>query len=77
MAAMQLPLERAGALVVRVWLEHADPSGLRARNTYTVDTAVPGAEVTAAASVDEVCEKVRAWLDLFLADLPRAASGDT
>ena len=76
MSAMQAPLERAGALVVRVWLEGSDPSGLRARITYTVDTALPGGEVTAAASVDEICDKVRRWLEVFLADQPSAAAGD-
>ena len=76
MSGMQAPLDRAGALVVRVWLESLDPDGLRARITYTVDTALPGAEVTAAASVDEICDKVRAWLTSFLADLPDAAGGD-
>jgi hypothetical protein len=73
---MQAPLERAGALVVRVWLESSGPEGLRARITYTVDTALPGAEVTAAKSVDEICDKVRTWLEIFLADLPSSAARD-
>ena len=73
---MQAPLERAGALVVRAWLERQDAAGLRARITYTVDVSHPGAEVTAAASIDEVCDKVRAWLELLVADPPQAADAD-
>jgi hypothetical protein len=72
---MRAPLERAGALVVRVWLERADRSGLRARITRTTDVFDAGMNVTSAASVDDVCDEVRSWLELFLADLP--AGDDT
>ncbi len=70
---MQVPLERTGAIVVRIWLERPEVSGLRARITQTVDVSNPELFVTAAASPDEVCERVRAWINLFLAEQTGAA----
>jgi hypothetical protein len=60
---------RTGLLVVRVWIEgDSDDDGLRARITQTVDL-VSGAEVvTVAATSDDVCAAVRAWLEAYLDD---------
>jgi hypothetical protein len=69
MAMSSASPERAGWLVVRVWLE-AGSQQPRARIIAGMDIA-DGQEFTrAASSVDEVCEVVRAWMTEFLADRP-------
>jgi 5-carboxymethyl-2-hydroxymuconate isomerase len=61
--------ERAGLLVVRVWLE-ADSRQPRARIISRIDVA-DGREITrTASSVDEVCALVRDWMTEFLAGRP-------
>lgn len=56
--------ERAGVMVVRIWVEGAHDS-LRARLTHTLD--LDGAEQTTqtAASVEEILKVVREWLHVF------------
>ena len=70
MATMGAPRERTGLFMVRVWTE--DPaSGLRARVTSVLDVAAPEQVVNTSASVDDICDRLRAWLDAFTsADRP-------
>jgi hypothetical protein len=58
---------RTGLLVVRVWIEgDCDDDGLRARITQTVNL-LSGAElISTAATSDDVCAAVRAWLEAYL-----------
>lgn len=60
--------ERAGVMIVRVWIEGGSGNGLRARLTESTDLASREQETYAAASVDEVVELVRAWVERFLDD---------
>ncbi len=57
--------ERAAVMVVRVWIESGD-GGLRARLTESSDLASPQLSSRAAASVDEIVEIVRSWLEAFV-----------
>jgi hypothetical protein len=59
--------DRGGFLLVRLWIEGEiqDPA-FRARLTYRPDATVSEEEVASAATVDQVCEVVRGWLDTFL-----------
>lgn len=53
--------ERAGVLIVRAWIED---SSLRARITAITDVTKTSSESSrAAASVDQVCDMVRSWLE--------------
>jgi hypothetical protein len=61
-AVMKQPVERVGVLVIRAWTENNSESGLRARITRTLDIAARDDIVTAAATVEEICADVRAWL---------------
>jgi hypothetical protein len=60
------PERRAGIMLVRVWLEAPAPKGLRARLIGISDLSLER-ETSAASSVDEVCDQVRAWLEAFVA----------
>ena len=60
------PLERAGVLVVRAWVEEGG-AGFRARITYTVDLASVEETMVTASTTDEVVASVRSWLEAFLA----------
>jgi hypothetical protein len=62
---MKIDQERAGLLVIRVWIERGTGAALRARITGTVDVAVPRETVTTAATAEEIVSQVRAWLDAF------------
>jgi hypothetical protein len=59
--------ERSATLVIRVWLEEGD--GLRARLTSarapSEREAGDSATVAVAASVEQVIDAVRGWLDEF------------
>jgi hypothetical protein len=66
-----LPADRTGVVVVRVWLEPGHEQGLRARITAT-DLATSREMTVSAASIDEIVEIVRAWIDSFV----RAGDGD-
>ncbi|MBA6441168.1 MULTISPECIES: hypothetical protein [Streptomyces] len=61
---MEIPSERTGVLILRVWVEGGRPDGFRARIVPTGDghQAVP----TAVSAVDDVLTAVRAWLDQLL-----------
>jgi hypothetical protein len=56
---------RAGVMIVRIWLEEGDESGLRARLTESSDLASAEQTTHAASTVDEVVELVRDWLERF------------
>ena len=59
--------DRGGFLLVRLWIEGEIPdTSFRARLTYRLDATVSDAEVASAATVDQVCEVVRAWVAGFL-----------
>jgi hypothetical protein len=58
--------ERTGVLVVRAWVEGDTPQAFRARLTRSLDVSSPGEVESTAASIDEVCEQVRAWLLAFV-----------
>jgi hypothetical protein len=54
---------RSGVLVIRAWLEDGEAAELRAR-LLSVDDIEAGEErVSWAASVEEVCAAVTAWLE--------------
>jgi hypothetical protein len=55
----------AAALVIRVWQDSAEPSGLRARITRRPDLSVDHETSTVVTSADAVYGEVRAWLELF------------
>lgn len=63
---MRRQTERTGLMVVRIWFEDSGVS-LRARLTETSD--LDSAEQTSrvAASIDEVVEIVRDWVEEFVA----------
>jgi hypothetical protein len=53
-------------LVVRLWLEPADPSGtVRARITATGDVLGGESRTCVAAGVDEICAVVCGWIGEF------------
>jgi hypothetical protein len=58
--------EKAGVLIVRVWLEgsHGDPR-LRIRIIGRADLDRYGQETRSASSVDEALAYVRDWLEAF------------
>jgi hypothetical protein len=62
---MDEPEPLVGVMVVRVWLEQRAAPALRARLTRTVDLAAGEQTVSAAASADDICAQVRAWLNEF------------
>jgi hypothetical protein len=64
---MDEPAERVGVLVIRIWTERGSASGLRARITSTVDVATREEVVTTSATIEEICEQFRSWLDTFQA----------
>ena len=53
--------ERAGVLIIRMWVEPGTEGGLRARLTESRDLASRDQTTHAAASVDEIVERVRVW----------------
>jgi hypothetical protein len=57
--------ERAGVLIVRIWLERGHENGLRARLTESSDLASREQTTHSAASVDEIVELVRTWAESF------------
>lgn len=74
---MSARADEPGLLIVRAWFEDDGHAGraLRARITRSLGLLEPRDEtVSSAASADEICETVRAWL----ADMRRAhpANGD-
>ncbi len=57
--------ERAGVMIVRIWLERGHENGLRARLTESSDLASREQTTHSAASVDEIVELVRTWAESF------------
>jgi len=60
--------ERAGVMIVRIWLEREHEHGLRARLTESRDLASSEQTTHAAASVDEIVQLVRTWAERFARD---------
>ena len=59
------PPEKAGALIVRVWLEeNADPK-LRIRMVGRLDLEGDDQVTAAAADIDEMLAYIREWLERF------------
>ncbi|AEM83783.1 MULTISPECIES: hypothetical protein [Streptomyces] len=61
---MEIPSERTGVLILRVWVEGGRPDGFRARIVRTEDRHQ--APPTAVSAVDDALTAVRAWLDQFI-----------
>jgi hypothetical protein len=62
---------RSGVLILRVWREQLPGNELRARITASPDL-VSWREITSgASSLEEVCDKVRRWLESFIEDTER------
>ena len=59
--------ERVGVVVIRVWIEDAHASRLRARITLT-DLADGETDSVVAASPEAILDVVRAYLDAFLVE---------
>ncbi len=57
--------ERAGVIVVRVWVERGAPMPLRARITASSDLSTDKQTISFAAGAEEIMAAVRAWLDTF------------
>jgi hypothetical protein len=57
---------RTGMLIVRAWLEQDSGKQLRTRITQSLDVSRRGEIVSSAATVDDVCNTIRAWLEEFI-----------
>ena len=57
--------ERAGVIVIRVWVE--DASEVRARITASTDLFSGEQTVAVAQGAEDILAVVRSWLDAFLA----------
>ncbi len=59
---------RVGVVLVRVWLEPGNGTTLlKARITARLDINEQAEKVTAGASVDEICDRIRVLLEEFVA----------
>ncbi|TWD72545.1 hypothetical protein FB561_7537 [Kribbella amoyensis] len=58
--------DAAAALVVRVWRESSDPTGLRARVTSRPDLGAEGETTRVVTSAEAVYREVREWLEEFV-----------
>ncbi len=65
MATMGAARERTGLFMVRVWTEDQAAQPFRARVTSVLDVAAPEQVVNTSASADDICDRLRAWLDAF------------
>jgi hypothetical protein len=65
MATMGGGRERTGLFMVRVWSEDPASPGFRARVTSVLDVAASEQVVNTSASADDICDRLRAWLDAF------------
>jgi hypothetical protein len=61
------PADRTAVLVVRAWREDETLTGLRARVTAVRDVVTGESVITTCATVEDICQAVRAWLDEFTA----------
>lgn len=60
--------ERAGVVLLRVWIENGSPDGLRVRIVAeTVPRSSESPFERVVASVEEAVEILRGWLDEFVA----------
>jgi hypothetical protein len=59
------PLERAGALIVRVWLEESGDPKLRIRMVGQLDLAADDRVTAVTADIDEMLAYIRDWLERF------------
>jgi hypothetical protein len=56
---------KAGALIVRVWLEESGDPKLRIRMVGRLDLEADGHVTAAAADIDEMLAHIRGWLERF------------
>lgn len=63
---MPVEVEPVGVLIVRVWIEGGTAVGLRARITELTELRNGEPVTQAAATIDDICAVVRAWLDAFV-----------
>lgn len=59
--------DRAGVMVIRVWIEQSDRS-LRARLTHTLNLANPHQTSQAVAGREDIIASVQAWIEAFAGD---------
>lgn len=59
------PPERAGALIIRVWLEESGDPRLRIRMVGRLDLDADDQVTAAASDIDEMLAYVRDWLERF------------
>jgi hypothetical protein len=59
------PPEKAGALIVRVWLEESADPKLRIRMVGRLDLERDDQVTAAAADIDEMLAYIREWLERF------------
>jgi hypothetical protein len=59
------PPEKAGALIVRVWLEESGDPRLRIRMVGRLDLEADDQVTAAAANIDEMLVYIRDWLERF------------
>ena len=57
--------DRAGVMIVRIWIESAHEQGLRARLTESSDLASREQVTHAAGSIEEIVDIVRTWAERF------------
>lgn len=59
------PPEKAGALIVRVWLEESGDPKLRIRMVGRLDLDTDDQVTAVAADIDEMLGHIRGWLERF------------
>lgn len=59
------PPEKAGALIVRVWLEESGDPRLRIRMVGRLDLEEDDQVTAVAADIDEMLGHIRTWLERF------------
>lgn len=60
------PPEKAGALIVRVWLEESGDPRLRIRMVGRFDLEVEDAVTAVTADIDEMLAYIRDWVERFV-----------
>jgi hypothetical protein len=58
--------QKAGALIVRVWLEESSDPKLRIRMVGRLDLEANHQVTAAAADIDEMLAHIRGWLERFV-----------
>jgi hypothetical protein len=59
------PPEKAGALIIRVWLEESGDPRLRIRMVGRLDLEADDHVTAVAADIDEMLAHIRNWLERF------------